>query len=161
MMVPELRFPEFKNEAEWKEVPISELGETLSGLSGKSGPDFGQGRPYVTYMQVFKNAWIDLSECGKVVIYENERQNELQYGDILITTSSETPEEVGFASVLLIKPEEPIYLNSFCFAFRPYNLKALIPQFSSHLFRSPSYRKSIGVLAQGSTRFNISKGAFL
>src|SRR5699024_4524107 len=33
--------------------------------------------------------------------------------------------------------------------------------FSRYLFRSPIYRKSVSSIAQGSTRFNLSKGAFI
>lgn len=160
-IVPELRFPEFNNTEEWDFVRLSELGNTISGLSGKSAEDFGFGKPYVTYKQVFDNSFVDFSICGQVNIKDEEKQNILCKGDILFTTSSETPNEVGFASVIINSPLEDTYLNSFCFSFRPNNLQELIPSFSRYLFHSPFYRKSIGVLAQGSTRYNISKGSFL
>jgi type I restriction enzyme S subunit len=160
-LIPELRFPEFENEGEWDEKRISELGDTINGLTGKSGDDFGNGRPYVTYKQVFDNSIIDFENCGKVQISSNENQNTLQKGDILFTTSSETPNEVGFASALLNEPEEPTYLNSFCFSLRPFNIEEIQPVFSRYLFHSPAYRKSVTTIAQGSTRYNISKGAFL
>jgi len=160
-IIPELRFPEFKNEGNWHEKKISELGETINGLTGKSGEDFGTGKPFVTYKQVFANSIIDFQKCGKVQIGKNENQNTLQHGDILFTTSSETPNEVGFASVLVDSPKEETYLNSFCFSIRPFNLKETQPQFSRYLFHSPIYRKAITALAQGSTRYNISKVAFL
>jgi type I restriction enzyme S subunit len=159
-LVPKLQFPEFKND-HWTEVSISKLGETINGLTGKSGKDFGTGKPFVTYKQVFDSSKVDFSNCSLVEITENENQNTLSKGDILFTTSSETPLEVGFASVVLTEPTEPTYLNSFCFAFRPFSLEQLKPEFSQFLFHSPNYRKSIGILAQGITRFNISKRAFL
>jgi len=160
-LVPRLRFPEFRDAGEWVQRPLGKLGQTISGLSGKSGEDFGSGKPFVTYKQVFDCAWIDFAKCGRVKIADKEKQNELKRGDVLFTTSSETPDEVGFASVLLDTPPEPVYLNSFCFSFRPDNLDILKPEFSRYFFHSPIYRKSISVLAQGSTRYNISKGAFL
>lgn len=159
--IPELRFPEFENEGEWEEKKISDLGETISGLTGKSGEDFGTGKPFVTYKQVFDNSVIDFEKCGKVQVGKNENQNLLQRGDILFTTSSETPNEVGFASVLIDSPKEETYLNSFCFALRPFNIEKTQPQFSRYLFHSPVYRKSVTAIAQGSTRYNLSKGAFL
>ena len=159
-MIPGIRFPEFVNEGEWVEKQVDELGETINGLSGKSGEDFGSGKPYVTYKQVFDNSFVDFSVCGKVNIGENEKQNTLQKGDVLFTTSSETPNEVGYASVLLESPKETTYLNSFCFALRPFEIEKIQPEFSRYLFHSPIYRKSIITLAQGSTRYNISKGAF-
>jgi type I restriction enzyme S subunit len=160
-LVPKLRFPEFQDTEKWEEMQLSKLGQTLSGLSGKSGADFGSGKPYVTYKQVFDCTWIDFTKCERVMVADNEKQNQLQYGDILFTASSETPDEVGFASVLLDAPSEPIYLNSFCFSFRPDSLEMLRPGFSRYLFHSAIYRKLINILAQGTTRFNISKGAFL
>ncbi|MDR2119701.1 MAG: restriction endonuclease subunit S [Tannerella sp.] len=159
--VPRLRFPEFRGSGEWEEMKLEKIGRPISGLSGKSASDFGTGKPYVTYMQVFNCAWIDFTKCGRVLIADNENQNTLQLGDILFTTSSETPNEVGFASVLIDSPPEPTYLNSFCFSFRPNDLDMLIPKFSCYLFHSTNYRKSISALAQGITRYNISKGAFL
>jgi type I restriction enzyme S subunit len=159
-LIPELRFPEFVNEGEWEEKEISDIGETINGLTGKSGKDFGAGKPYVTYKQVFDDSLIDFEKCGKVQIDENENQNDLEKGDILFTTSSETPNEVGFASVLVDSPKTKTYLNSFCFALRPFSLKETRPEFSRYLFHSPAYRKVITALAQGSTRYNISKGAF-
>lgn len=160
-LIPELRFPEFAKSAEWTECKISELGETINGLTGKSGEDFGTGKSYVTYKQVFDNSIIDFEKCGKVQIADNENQNALRKGDILFTTSSETPNEVGFASVVLEEPNEDTYLNSFCFALRPFDIKNIQPQFSRYLFHSPIYRKSVTAIAQGSTRYNLSKGAFL
>lgn len=160
-LIPELRFPEFKNEKEWNNKPMSKIGETINGLSGKKGADFGSGKPYVQYKQVFDKSFIDFSECGKVNIEDNENQNQLQFGDILLTTSSETPNEVGFASVIIKHPKKPTYLNSFCFALRPYKLDEIKPIFSCYLFHSPIYRKSVSTIAQGSTRYNLSKVAFL
>jgi type I restriction enzyme S subunit len=160
-LIPEIRFPEYKNEGEWTEKKISELGETINGLTGKNGKDFGTGKSYVTYKQVFDNSVIDFQKCGKVEINDNENQNALQKGDILFTTSSETPNEVGFASVLVDSPKEDIYLNSFCFALRPFELEKTQPEFTRYLFHSPVYRKSVSAIAQGSTRYNLSKVAFL
>lgn len=160
-LIPELRFPEFMNEGEWAEKSISELGETINGLIGKSGEDFGTGSPFVTYKQVFDKSNIDFEKCGKVKVSEYEKQNTLEIGDILFTTSSETPNEVGFASVLVETPKEATYLNSFCFALRPFDIEETKPQFSQYLFHSSVYRKSVTTIAQGSTRYNISKGAFL
>ncbi|BAM06338.1 restriction endonuclease subunit S [Leptospirillum ferrooxidans] len=158
--VPRLRFPEFREAGEWEEKTISEIGELLGGLSAKSAEDFGQGSPFVTYRQIFNSTYIDMKECRRVRVEKNETQNKLQQGDILFTASSETPDEVGVASVILAEPEVETYLNSFCFALRAYNYNSLNGQFSRYLFHSPSYRKSVTDIAQGSTRFNISKSTF-
>lgn len=159
--VPRLRFPEFQNNGDWEERKLGEIGETINGLSGKSGKDFGNGELYVTYKQVFDSSVVDLNKCSKVEIHSNENQNTLKMGDILITTSSETPHEVGFASVILDPLQQDVYLNSFCFALRPFDINTFQPHFARYLFHSPLYRNLVSLIAQGSTRFNLSKRTFI
>ena len=154
----ELRFKDEqgKDFPDWEEKKLGELGETYGGLSGKSGGDFGEGKPYVTYSQIFGSSVIDIEKCKLVRIDEDDRQNQIKKGDILFTTSSETRLEVGFTSVVLEEPNE-VYLNSFCFGFRLNSFDALRPEFARYLFHSSEVRRSIAVLGQGSTRYNISK----
>jgi type I restriction enzyme S subunit len=75
---------------------------------------------------------------------------------VFFTVSSETSNEIGMSSVLLDNVDE-LYLNSFCFGFRPNSINQLVPYFSRYLFRSSIFRNEIIKLAQGSTRFNMSK----
>lgn len=160
-VVPTLRFPEFRDAGEWDVEKLSAIGDCAGGLSGKSSADFGSGEPYVTYKQIFNNSVLDVNKCELVAVGRNEKQTKLQYGDVLVTMSSETPEEIGCSSVVIENISKPIYLNSFCFLFRPNKLKYPLPKFSRYLFHSPVYRASISALAQGITRYNISKGKFL
>lgn len=141
---------------DWEEKRLGEIGDTFNGLTGKTKVDFGEGKPYVQYMQIFSNSKVNIKDFGLVKIEENENQNTVQYGDIFFTTSSETPNEIGTASVMLDEVDE-VYLNSFCFGFRPNSLTELVPAFSRYLFRSELFRRKIIKLAQGSTRFNMSK----
>lgn len=162
LFTQELRFMRDDGTAfpDWDEMPIGKIGKTIGGLTGKSKEDFGEGFNFVTYKQVFANSKIDISECGKVKISPDERQNLLRYGDVLFTTSSETQTEVGFASVIVEKPSE-LYLNSFCFALRPNSVDEVLPHFAQYLFRCPAYRSLVYPLAQGSTRYNLSKSSFV
>lgn len=160
-VIPEWRFPEFVNSGQWEEKKIGTLGKPMNGLSGKKSDDFGSGEPYIQYKQVFDKSYVDFAECGKVNIKDDEKQNAVQKGDILFTTSSETPDEVGFASVVVNKPHKKTYLNSFCFILRPFDLENTIPTFFSFLFQSSISRRSVSAIAQGSTRYNLSKVAFL
>jgi len=116
--------------------------------------------PYIPYLNIFTNPKIDLSHLDYVLIQPRERQHRVKYGDSFFTTSSEVPNEVGMSSVLLDEVGE-IYLNSFCFGFRPHSFDVLTPEFSRFLFRSPRVRRSISHLAQGATRYNLPKGQFL
>ncbi len=141
---------------EWNSLPMGELGKTFNGLTGKTGDDFGKGQPYIQYKQIFDNSKIDLVNTGLVTIVTGERQQKAKYGDVFFTTSSETPREVAYASVLLDQVDN-LYLNSFCFGYRANSLKQLLPEFSRYYFRSEKFRRDAIKLAQGSTRYNISK----
>lgn len=149
-----MRFPEFK--AEWKRKKLGEVGTIYNGLSGKTRDDFGRGKKYIQYKQIFEAGQINLNDCGLVNIEDNEKQNQVQYGDIFFTMSSETPQEIGMASVLLTKIEN-VFLNSFCLGFRLNSFDIITPLFARFLFRSKNVRDIIVKLAQGSTRYNMSK----
>ncbi|SDH58255.1 type I restriction enzyme, S subunit [Myroides phaeus] len=149
-----IRFKEFTDE--WKVKSLGEMGNTFNGLSGKAKEDFGKGIPYIQYKQIFDSAKVQIKKCGLVEIAQNENQNSVKYGDIFFTISSETRDEIGMSSVLLDEVNE-MYLNSFCFGYRPFSLQVLNPLFASYLFRSSVFRNEIVKLAQGSTRYNMSK----
>lgn len=131
------------------------------GLSGKSKSDFTDGNAkFVTYMNVYSNIAIDTNINDMVKIAEGEKQNKIEYGDVVFTGSSETPEDCGMSSVMTTQPSENLYLNSFCFGFRIYDKTLLLPDFMKFLFRSEEIRKQIIKTASGVTRFNVSKKRF-
>lgn len=138
--------------------PLGEIGSFYGGLSGKSKEDFVDGNAkFITYMNVFSNISLKLDVSDTVRINEKEKQNTVQYGDVLFTGSSETPDECGMSSVLTEKTDEKLYLNSFSFGFRFDDPNIMFPGFSKYLFRSEALRKQIKRTASGVTRFNVSK----
>jgi len=147
---------EIDNYSEYLYVKLGDLGYTYPGLSGKTKDDFGSGKPYIPYMNIFSNSKIKKSFLEFVDIKTTDRQNKVQKGDLFFTTSSETVEEVGMTSVLLDDIGEA-YLNSFCFGFRLHNFETLLPEFAAYLFRSEEVRKKISLFGQGSTRYNLPK----
>lgn len=149
--VPEIRFKGF-TEA-WEQRKLGEMGQTYTGLSGKTKDDFGHGQArFVTYMNVFSNPISNPEMTEPIEI--DPKQNEVEVGDVFFTTSSETPEEVGMSSVLLEKRGKT-YLNSFCFGFRPS--EKIDSYYLAYMLRSESARAKITLLAQGISRYNISK----
>ena len=137
---------------------LGELGTFYGGLTGKSKKDFGNGNAkFITYMNVYSNPALDLSVTDTVQIAEGEKQNKVQYKDILFTGSSETPEESGMTSVVTKEIQEDFYLNSFCFGLRLFNSEMFNADFLKHYFRSHEARKAIARTASGVTRFNVSK----
>lgn len=137
---------------------LGELGKLYGGITGKSKDDFKDGNAkFITYMNVYSNPALKLDVDDKVKIGDNEKQRSLQYGDVIFTGSSETPDECGISSVVTTKTEEKLYLNSFCFFFRFDDLSIIDPDFAKHLFRSDNLRYQISKTANGVTRFNVSK----
>ena len=137
---------------------LGEVGVFYGGLTGKNKNDFLEGNAkFISYMNVFSNIATNLEEDNFVKVGENEKQNKIQYGDILFTGSSESLEECGMSSVVTNKTEENIYLNSFCFGYRLHNSELFLPDFLKFLFRSDKIRKQIVKTASGVTRFNVSK----
>ena len=137
---------------------FAELGTSYSGLSGKSAQDFGSGKPFITYLNVYSNNIINENDFQYVAIKDGEKQNIVEYGDVLFTLSSETPNEVGIGSVFLGK--EKVYLNSFCFGIHITNKEVAFPPYLSYYVSSTAFRKFIYPYAQGSTRFNLCKADF-
>ena len=141
--------------------PLCELGDFYSGLTGKSKDDFSGGNAkFITYVNVFNHPALETDVEEKVKIAPGEKQNTIQYGDLLFTGSSETPDECGMCSVLTHHTDEKLYLNSFCFGFRFNDLTDKCPDFMKHFFRSTEIRKKICKTANGVTRFNVSKKEF-
>lgn len=143
----------------WKCKKIGEIGVTYSGLTGKTKEDFGGGNAkYVTFLNVLNNPILNPSMFEEVVIKDGEHQNTCHKGDLFFNTSSETPEEVGVCS-MLDEEVESLYLNSFCFGFRLTDPN-IAPKYLAYYFRSNEGRKLMTVLAQGVTRYNLSKSTF-
>lgn len=145
----------------WKKKKLGNLGYTYSGLSNKTIDDFGSGEDFIPYMNIYKNSIIKIDKFEQVKIGLNEHQNQVQSGDVFFTTSSETPEEVGLTSVLIDRIDKPLYLNSFCFGFRLNDNNEFNNTFLAYLLRGESVRLQISKMAQGSTRYNLSKTQLL
>jgi len=144
---------------EWVERKLGEVSKIYNGLSGKKKEDFGDGNAfYIPFLNVINNIKIDINNLEKVYIYENESQNKVLKGDLVFNTSSETPYEVGMCA-LMDNEIEKVYLNSFCFGCRITD-KSIYPLFLSYLTNSDIGRKIFSLLAQGATRYNLSKENF-
>lgn len=145
--------------SDWEEKRLGDVFNSYNGLTGKTKENFGFGKPYIKYTQVFNDSKINIQNFDFVEITENDNQNSVEFGDALFTVSSETPHEVGMSSVLLDSVED-VYLNSFCFGIRLIS-KNLNPYYYRYFFRSKNFRKEVIKLAQGSTRYNMSKIEFM
>ena len=159
LLTGETRLPGF--EGEWEVKRLGSLGVTYGGLTGKTKADFGVGSSYyVTFLNVMTNVVINCSTFDRVKLAQSELQNRVKCGDLLFNGSSETPEEVAMCA--LVDVDIPnLYLNSFCFGFRFHEGTQANGLFMAYYIRSHEGREIMKSLAQGSTRYNLSKNALL
>lgn len=159
LLTGQTRLPGFSGE--WKVKRLGDLGATYGGLTGKTKADFGEGAArYVTFMNVMTNVVIDCEILERVNVSPVETQNRAKTGDLFFNGSSETPEEVAMCGVLLDEVHD-VYLNSFCFGFRFREEAEADGVFFAYYLRSREGRELMKSLAQGSTRYNLSKVALL
>jgi type I restriction enzyme S subunit len=159
LLTGKTRLPGFSGE--WEVKRLRDIGTTYSGLSGKTKADFGSGSAkYIPFLNVISNVVVDPTNLEMVRVDASEGQNQVQKGDLFFNGSSETPEEVGMCAVLLDDLQN-VYLNSFCFGFRLHEGVGVNGLYLAYFFRSGQGRALLYSLAQGATRYNLSKREFL
>lgn len=144
----------------WEVKKLGDLGKTYSGLTGKTKIDFENGNfPYITFLNVLNNVKIDTTIFQFVNIKKGDIQNKAHKGDLFFNTSSETPEQVGMCA-FLSEEINNLYLNSFCFGYRLNQNAKCNGLFLSYYINSNLGRRIFESLAQGATRYNLSKSNF-
>jgi type I restriction enzyme S subunit len=144
-----------------KLVFMGDIGFAYTGIIGKGKEDFGKGDAwYIPFLNVLKNTKIDLGNLVRVNVSKSEKQNVVQKGDLFFNISSETPDEVGLCAFLANKAERT-YLNSFCLGFRLKPDAKIEPHYLAEWFNSCYGRRIMRSLAQGVTRYNLSREGLL
>lgn len=153
------RLPGF--DREWETIEVNGIGSLFGGLTGKAKVDFGQGDArYVTFLSVLEDTVLNAKHTDYVCVSASESQNTVLKGDLLFNATSETPDDLAMGAVMGAKIAH-LYLNSFCFGLRIRDKRKHDPLFLAYLFRSPTGRTTLKALAQGATRYNMSKSQFL
>ena len=123
----------------WGMQRLKTLGWTQNGIS-QSGDYFGEdyAYPFVSYSDAYKNYSLPYPS-GRANSSEEDRQRySLIEGDVLFTRTSETIEEIGFASTCIETIPNSVY-SGFLIRFRPTSDK-LFKGFSKYYFRSQVHR---------------------
>jgi type I restriction enzyme S subunit len=149
LLTGQTRLPGFH--CEWEVKRLGDLFSFKNGLN-KGKEFFGYGTPIVNYMDVFGNTGILCSKLkGRVSLTQQEIKNfNVRKGDVLFTRTSETPEEIGMASVILDDPSETVF-SGFVLRGRPKN-DMLCDAFKAYCFRAPLVRNQIISKASYTTR---------
>lgn len=124
---------------EWDVKRLRFLGTLQNGIS-KSSDEFGFGYPFISYGDVYKNIELPKEVKGLVNSSIQDRKiYSVEEGDVLFTRTSETVEEIGFASTCLEEIKDATFAG-FLIRFRP-NSNRLFKGFLKYYFRCDLNRK--------------------
>jgi type I restriction enzyme S subunit len=125
--------------AHWNIKRLRYLGNCQNGIS--QGADyFGSGYPFVNYGDIYKNIALPETVTGLANSTESDRDiYSVKKGDVFFTRTSETIEEIGFASTCLKTIEDAVF-SGFVIRFRPTNDR-LVDEFAKYYFRAQVHRK--------------------
>ena len=139
---------------EWKKVKLGELYEVHNGLS-KGRQFFGSGYPFLSFSTVFNNWFLPDTLDSLVQSTEKERDAcSIKKGDVFITRTSETMDELGMSSVALKDYPNATY-NGFTKRLRPIDDRVL-PGYIGYYLRSPKFRGKFMAFSAMTTRASLA-----
>lgn len=124
--------------AGWENKRLRYLGTCQNGIS-KAGEFFGHGKPFISYKDVYLNITLPQNTNSLIDSTESERNlYSVKEGDIFFTRTSETIEEIGFASTCINTIENACFAG-FLIRFRPHR-GILNKHFGKYYFRNSALR---------------------
>ena len=144
---------------ECKKIKLRELYEVHNGLS-KGKQFFGSGYPFLTFSNVFNNWFLPNELTSLVQSSEKERETcSIKKGDVFITRTSETMDELGMSSVALKDYPNATY-NGFTKRLRPLTDK-VIPEYIGYYLRSQKFRGKFMAFSTMTTRASLANDDLL
>lgn len=140
---------------EWDVNQFSQLLEFRNGLNADRSA-YGGGVPFINVLEIINKTHLRRSDIpGRVSVRKSVVDSfSVRRGDLVFNRSSETQEEVGFASVYL--DDEPVVFGGFVIRGRPAGTP-VDPVYSGYAFRARSIRSQIVARGQGAIRANIGQ----
>lgn len=144
---------------DWQIVKLGELYSVHNGLS-KGRQFFGTGFPFLTFSNVFNNWFLPNELDSLVQTTEKERVAcSIKCGDVFITRTSETMNELGMSSVALKDYPNATY-NGFTKRLRPITDRVL-PNFIGYYLHSPKFRGKFMAFSSMTTRASLANNDLL
>ena len=141
--------------SEWVRASLLDHYDSKSGLS-KPAKDFGSGFPFLSFKNVFYNYFIPDELTQLVQSSEKEREScSVKRGDVFLTRTSETMNELGMSSVAL-KDYKSATFNGFSKRLRPKPNSTIYPEFIGYYLRSPQFRSEMLSFSTMSTRASLN-----
>lgn len=138
----------------WEKVKLGELYEVHNGLS-KGSKFFGEGFPFLSFSVVFNNYFIP-DELTDLVRSTEKEQNSysIRRGDVFVTRTSETSDELGMSCVALKDYPNATY-NGFTKRMRPIHPERVLPEYVGYYMRMPSFRAEFQAFSTMTTRASL------
>lgn len=153
-IIPELRFSEFENDAEWELKSLNNLGEFKNGVNF-SPKQKGKGVLTADVLNMFGDS-IELSLTSLYRVDVDTKDFCLEFGDLLFVRSSVKKEGVGWTTYFN-ENDEPVLFCGFLIRLRLYSLKKVNPIFLTYYLRTDSLRRKIIALGGAAAITNISQ----
>lgn len=144
---------------EFKEYKLDELYVMDSGISTKK-EQAGHGSPFISFKDIFNNAILPdvLTEKMDTTELEQEKYS-VKKGDILLTRTSETLDELAMSSVA-IKDYPQATFSGFAKRLRPINTNITYDKFMAFFLRSEYFRRIVNCKAVMTLRASFNEEIF-
>ena len=137
----------------WERYRLGDLYEVHNGLS-KGSKFFGSGYGFLSFSTVFNNYFIPDELPDLVQSTEKEQDSySIKRGDIFLTRTSETADELGMSCVALKDYPHATY-NGFTKRLRPITDK-VVPEYIGYYMRMPSFRNEFMAFSTMTTRASL------
>lgn len=142
--------------AKWKMCKVRHLGILQNGIS-IGGEAFGNGYPFVSYGDVYRNYSLPKTVDKLVRSSEEDRKRySVERGDWFFTRTSETIDEIGFSCVCEETILDAVFAG-FLIRVRPFNGK-IYTGFAKYYFRSKHLRSFFVKEMNLVTRASLAQG---
>jgi type I restriction enzyme, S subunit len=140
---------------EWEFIKLESLFTFKNGVNA-SKEDYGKGVKFINVSEIFNNNSIRADAIpGSVAVSEDVVEKyAVKRGDVLFNRTSETQEEIAFASVYL--DDEIVVFGGFVIRARPIN-ERMDDHFKRYCFQDSFFRKQVISKGQGAIRTNIGQ----
>mgnify|MGYP000850252404 CR=1 FL=1 len=144
-----------------EEFTLKEIGEIQGvGVDKKIIP--GEKEVLLlNYMDVYNNRCLSKDTLSMVVTASDHKisQCNILYGDVFITPTSETIDDIGHAAVAMENIPMAVYSYHVC-RFRLFLPSIVSSHYISYYFRTKIFQDQVVKYATGLTRFGLTKGKF-
>lgn len=138
----------------WEMVKLEELYTVHNGLS-KGSKFFGSGYPFLSFSTVFNNYFVPDELTDLVQSDEKEQMNySVLRGDVFVTRTSETSDELGMSCVALKDYPKATY-NGFTKRMRPIDGERVLPEYIGYYMRMSSFRGEFQAFSTMTTRASL------